>query len=147
MTLAVLLIIFVVFIVFQFIPAGDFTNPPITGTPEWDSPQTEQLARQACFDCHSNETRWPWYASIAPISWRLQDHVEMGRRHLNFSEFDKPQRHATEAAEEVEEGHMPLWDYKLMHSDARLSDAEKRALIDGLRATFGESRRPDDNGD
>ena len=141
--LSILLFVFVAFVVLQFLPSEGQTNPPITQSPAWDSPRTEQLVRAACFDCHSNETDWPWYASIAPISWRIEEHVEHGRRHLNFSEFDKPQRHATEAAEEVEEGHMPLWDYMLLHPDSRLSDEDKRALIDGLRATFGESRRPD----
>ncbi|GAB4317662.1 MAG: heme-binding domain-containing protein [Candidatus Zixiibacteriota bacterium] len=140
--IGVLAIVFIAFIVIQFIPAGDLTNPPITGSPNWDSPQTEQLVRRVCFDCHSNETRWPWYASIAPVSWRLQEHVEHGRKHLNFSEFDKLQRRAPEAAVEVAEGRMPPWDYKLMHPEARLSEAETQALINGLRATFGDLPRP-----
>ncbi len=139
-TLGILVALFVVFIIIQFLPAGERTNPPTTGSPNWDSPETERLVRRACFDCHSNETEWPWYSSIAPASWRLLSHVEDGRRHMNFSEFDKPQHHADEAAEEVEEGHMPLWDYLLLHSDARLDEEEKRQLIRGLIATFGDRR-------
>ena len=54
----------------QLVPYGrDHRNPPITGTPTWDSPRTAELARRACFDCHSHETRWPWYSSLAPLSW------------------------------------------------------------------------------
>jgi hypothetical protein len=136
----------------QFVPRGrNHTNPPTTGTPQWDSPRTEELARLACFDCHSNETRWPWYASIAPLSWRIQEHVDEGREHLNFSEFDTPQRHADETAHEVEEGDMPLSDYLRFHPEARFSDAEKVELIAGLKATFGErprrSRGPEGEGD
>jgi len=123
----------------QLVPYGhNHANPPVTGSPGWDSPETEQLARRACFDCHSNETRWPWYASIAPVSWRVQHHVEEGRSKVNFSEFNRPQKEAHESAEQVEKGEMPHWDYKIIHPESRLSAGEKRALIAGLRATFGE---------
>ena len=127
-------------IVIQFMPYGrNHTNPPVTGSPTWVSPEVEQLARRACFDCHSNETKWPWYANVAPVSWRVQHHVDEGREHLNFSEFDKPQRDADEAAEMVASGEMPLRDYLLAHPEARLSDAETTQLIDGFKAMFGES--------
>jgi len=123
----------------QFVPYGrDHENPPITGEPAWDSPETRALVKRVCFDCHSNETRWPWYASVAPMSWLVQHDVDEAREHLNFSEWDKPQRHADEAAEEVEEGEMPLWFYLPLHSDARLSDEEQAALIAGLKKTLGE---------
>ncbi|MCA9729534.1 MAG: heme-binding domain-containing protein [Candidatus Eisenbacteria bacterium] len=122
----------------QLVPYGrQHTNPPVTGVPQWDSPRTEELARRACFDCHSHETRWPWYASIAPVSWRVQSHVDEGREHLDFSAFDRVQRHADDAAEMVTEGEMPPWDYAMMHPEARLSDTEKQELIRGLTATFG----------
>jgi hypothetical protein len=110
----------------------------VTKEPAWDSPRTRELAVRACFDCHSNETKWPWYASVAPISWRVQDHVDEGREKLNFSEWDRPQEEAEEAAEVVAEGEMPLWDYLLVHAEARLTADEKRALADGLAATLGE---------
>lgn len=132
------LFLVVVFGLLQLAPYGrGRTNPPVTQGPQWDSPRTEELARRACFDCHSNETRWPWYASFAPVSWRLAHHVEDGREHMNFSEFDRVQRHADEAAEEVAEGNMPLWDYELLHPSARLTEAEREELIRGLRATLG----------
>ncbi len=128
----------IVFVGIQLIPRGrDHTNPPITGSPDWDSPRTEELARRACFDCHSHETKWPWYASIAPLSWKIQEHVEEGRSELNFSTFDKPQRHAHEAAEMVEEGEMPLKEYRYLHPESRLSADDKEALIQGLLVTFG----------
>jgi len=122
----------------QLVPYGRaHSNPPTTGQPSWDSPETERLARRACFDCHSHETGWPWYASIAPISWRVQSHVDEGRSKLNFSAFDRPQEEAHEAAEAVRNGEMPLWDYVLMHPESRLSAEEKQRLVSGLRATFG----------
>ena len=134
-----LLTVLVVFVAIQFVPYGrDHTNPPVRAEPDWDSPRTAELVRRACYDCHSNETTWPWYASVAPISWRLQNHVEEGREHLNFSEFDRPQDDAEEAAEMVREGEMPLWDYELAHPEARLTDAEQQELIAGLVATFGD---------
>jgi hypothetical protein len=81
------------FLLLQIVPFGRMpSNPPVTGEPAWDSPQTRALAVRACFDCHSNETEKPWYSNIAPpISWATSDHVESGRGKLNFSEFDKPQ--------------------------------------------------------
>ena len=132
------------FVLMQAVPYGrDHTNPPVIEQPAWDSPATEQLARRACFDCHSNETKWPWYSWIAPVSWRVQDHVDEGRGHLNFSRFDKAQRNATGAVKEVQEGDMPPWDYALAHSEARLSDAEKQQLIEGFKKTFSKAREFD----
>ena len=133
----ILIGVVVVLLVIQAVPYGrDHDNPAVKAEPKWDSPETRALVVRVCFDCHSNETKWPWYTHIAPVSWLVQHDVAEGREHLNFSEFDQPQRHAEEAAHEVEEGEMPLWFYPPLHSDARLSDEEKRALIAGLRKTF-----------
>jgi hypothetical protein len=109
----------------------------VVAEPAWATPETRALAVRACFDCHSNETRWPWYAQVAPISWSVQDHVDEGRRELNFSEWNRPQREADEAAETVAEGEMPPASYKLAHLEARLTEAERRALVEGLAATPG----------
>jgi glutaredoxin len=79
----------VLLILIQFIPVAH-TNPPVTREIQWDSLQTRALAQRACFDCHSNETVWPWYAYVAPVSWRIANHVYDGRRRLNFSEWDRP---------------------------------------------------------
>jgi hypothetical protein len=122
----------------QLVPYGrDHTNPPVTGEPPWDSAATRELAVVACFDCHSNETVWPWYSNLAPISWRLQRHVDEGRAKLNFSEWGSREQETGEIVEVVSEGEMPPWDYPLLHPDARLSDADTQALIDGLGKTFG----------
>ena len=122
----------------QLVPYGrDHANPPVTGEPPWDSAATRELAAAACFDCHSNETAWPWYSNIAPISWRLQRHVDEGRAKLNFSAWGSREQETGEIVEVVSEGEMPPWDYLLLHPDARLSDADTQALIDGLARTFG----------
>ena len=80
------------FVILQVLPAGsiaaDFAapgNPPVTYTIKWDLPQTEQLARAACFDCHSNETRYPWYSNIAPMAWLVNQDINEGRKKMNFS--------------------------------------------------------------
>ena len=126
------------FALFQLVPYGRaHTNPPVTATASWDSPRTEELARRACLDCHSHDTRWPWYSNIAPISWRIQNHVDEGRAKFNVSAMDRPQEEAGEAAETVQKGEMPPFDYLLAHPEARLSAAEKQDLIRGLEATFG----------
>ncbi len=82
-------------------------NPPVVQGPAWDSPETEALARRACFDCHSNEVRVPWYGKVAPSAWIVRNHVDEGRAALNFSEMHRPQHEAHEAGEKVEEGCLP----------------------------------------
>jgi len=113
----------------------DRTNPPITAEPKWDSADTRELARKACFDCHSNESKYPFYAYIAPFSWLVKNHIEEGRENLNFSEW-KNDVDIDEIADEVNNDEMPLWDYKLMHSESRLTESEKNRLILGLTKTF-----------
>jgi len=126
-------------IAMQLVPYGrNHANPPARKQPDWNHAETLELARRACFDCHSNETRWPWYAKVAPVSWFTYRHVQHGRRALNFSEWDRPQREAREAAEEVEKGAMPLRSYLFAHPEAKLTLAERETLIKGLRATLGE---------
>jgi mono/diheme cytochrome c family protein len=122
----------------QLIPYGrDHSNPPVTQAVQWDNPRTAELVERACYDCHSNETEWPWYSNIAPVSWLVQKDVDEGRDALNFSEWDKPQEEAHESAETVQEGEMPLWYYTITHRDAALSDQEKQELVDGFIATLG----------
>ena len=129
-------------VLIQLIPFGrDHTNPADAKEPAWDSVATKDLVRRACFDCHSNQTLWPWYSHVAPVSWLVQRDVNGGRRHLNFTEWDKPQRHAKDIAEQVKQGDMPPWFYLPMHPAARLTDAEKQALIDGAEKTLGPQRR------
>lgn len=126
----------VVFLLLQLAPFGrHHTNPPVVQEPDWDTPQTRELAKRACFDCHSNETIYPWYSNIAPISWLIQNDVTEGRRRLNFSEWGRGEREVDEMAEVVQEGKMPPPYYLLLHPSARLNQAEKQALISGLLAT------------
>jgi hypothetical protein len=128
----------VAFLAIQLIPYGrDHTNPPVTGEPAWDSAATRETAARACFDCHSNETVWPWYSNIAPFSWRLQNHVDEGRAKLNFSEWGTGEQEVEHIVGLVREGEMPTWDYRLLHPEARLSDAETSTFLDGLTKTFG----------
>ena len=127
-------------ILIQLVPYGrDHSNPPVTGTPRWDSPRTEALFTDACGACHSNLTEWPWDSNVAPASWLIQRDVDEGREILNVSEWDRPQEEAGEAAEVTLEGEMPPWQYTLLHSEARLSDGEKQELADGLTRTFSKS--------
>ena len=137
-----LLGLLVVFVAAQLVPYGRaHTNPPVVSEPRWDQPRTRALAVRACFDCHSNQTAWPWYASVAPASWLTQRHVDEGRRVLNFSDWSRAYEAASECAEEVLEGKMPTRDYALVHPHARLSDEERRALAAGLTATLGQASR------
>ena len=125
------------FAVIQLVPYGrDHTNPPVGSEPAWDAPATRALAVRACFDCHSNETQWPWYSRIAPVSWLVQRDVDVGRRELNFSEWGRPYEEAGESAKTVLDGEMPPAIYVLQHPSARLTAEEKRALADGLTATI-----------
>jgi len=125
-------------IVLQLIPyAHDHRNPAVVAEPAWDSPITRELARRACFDCHSNETVWPLYARFAPVSWLVYRDVEEGRAALNFSEWHRAQKTAGKAAEEIREGEMPPALYTLMHSMATLNPDEEQALIAGLEKTLG----------
>ncbi len=108
------------------------TNPPVTadvGAP----PDVAPLLRRACYDCHSHETRWPWYATVAPVSWLVVHDVNDGRRELNFSTWDaydraRRRKKLAKSIDELDEGEMPPWYYTLMHGEARLSDGERAAV-------------------
>ena len=115
----------------QFVPVTR-TNPPADG--EIATPDSVQaILSRACYDCHSNETDWPWYAYVAPVSWRITGHVTHGREHLNFStwrQYDDEERaeKLDEIWEEVEEGKMPRSNYWRLHSESRLSDQDLAVL-------------------
>jgi cytochrome c551/c552 len=118
-----------------FVPKLQTTNPEVSYTVQWDSPETQALWDRACNDCHSNETIWPWYSHIAPISWLVAHDVNEGRSEGNISEGHELESH--EMIEKIREGEMPMTIYVIMHPEADLSDAETEQLISGLRATFG----------
>ena len=127
----------VLFLILQlFNPAH--TNPPVVhdlcGTDA--RPPSDHLANLlhvACYDCHSYETRWPWYSHIMPVSWQVVDDVNKGRKHLNFSDWPTdPARVAkklSSISEQLEYKEMPLAKYTLIHRDARLSDEDRKALM------------------
>ena len=98
-------------------------------------PDVATLIRNACFDCHSDETRWPFYSNIAPVSWLVASDVEQGRKHMNFSEWGtyaakKRALKLDRLQDQVTVGSMPLPKYLLMHPDARLSDADRKKIAD-----------------
>ena len=132
-------VILVVLALIQFLPGRDHVNPPVTGTPKWDTPRTAELFKKACNDCHSNETVWPWYSNVAPVSWLINLDVKVGRSKFNVSEWGRPGKNeGEEAAAEVRNGKMPPWFYLPAHPEAKLTDAEKGELVKGLAATFGD---------
>jgi hypothetical protein len=102
-------------------------------------PEVKALLRRACRNCHSGATEWPWYSRVAPVSWLVAHDVHEGREHLDFSTLSaaKPKRKAKlfgEIAEEVEEGGMPLRSYRWLHPEARLTDAERKTIVDWANA-------------
>lgn len=130
------------FLILQIIPVGSIksslardANPPVTQVINWDSPETERLARTACMDCHSNETVWPWYSNIAPVSWLITYDVNNGRDAMNFSNL-APEDYDLSDMEWHLYNNMPPRKYLIMHPDANLTDEQRDALMAGFRATF-----------
>lgn len=136
----------VIFAAAQFVrPAR--TNPPIVEAQTAQAhlkmtSEVEAVFRRACYDCHSNETRWPWYSNVAPASWFLIDHVDHGRRHLNFSDWAQsgrrseknPAAQLDEIYEQVKGGGMPLGSYLILHRDASLSDQDVKVICDWVKS-------------
>jgi hypothetical protein len=126
----------------QLIPYGrTHANPATRQEPMWDSPRTRELAVRACFDCHSNETRWPRYASVAPFSWVVQRDVETARDVVNFSEWDRTYDLAPYSGSSVTTGNMPPAKYRLAHPEADLTKQETLDLARGLDATLSSHAR------
>ena len=124
--------------VMQLIPYGRaHSNPKVIAEPAWDQPRTRELAKRACFDCHSNETNWPWYAHVAPFSWVMQRDVVAARSVMNFSEWTKGNTLSHAAGHTVILRDMPPSKYTVLHGDAQLTEAEREELARGLHATFG----------
>ena len=123
----------------QLVPYGRaHSNPAPTKTARFTSAAARQIVANACADCHSYRTTWPWYTNVAPVSWLVQNDVDGGRRALNFSRWDTAQPALAVVVDKVSSDEMPPLKYKLMpnHAKARLSDAEKRRLIAGLRQLY-----------
>lgn len=119
----------------QLVPYGwAHPNPPVVEDAPWSSPEARRLAEVACYSCHSNETDWPVYSYVAPMSWLVRNDVENGREELNFSEWDRDDGEADDGAETVVDGSMPPWRFTLVHPDAKLSDREAQTLLTALAA-------------
>ncbi|WP_299029054.1 heme-binding domain-containing protein [uncultured Thermanaerothrix sp.] len=112
-------------------------NPPVVAEPTWDRPQTRTLFFRACGDCHSNATVWPWYSRLPLVSALVVRDVQEGRQKLNVSEWGLREQETEDVAEVIRNGTMPPALYLPLHPQARLSAAEKEALIQGLERTFG----------
>lgn len=128
-----------IFILIQFVPYGkDHANPPVVQEPKWDKPATRDLFVKDCFNCHSNETYYPWYGYIAPSSWLLAYDVSHARDAMNFSDWNSNYgiELATLIKRNVDSGQMPPWYFLLLHPEARPDAAEKQALYDGILATL-----------
>lgn len=135
----ILLVLAAVFVAIQFVrPARNAAAAPSANdiTARYPTPPAvKQLLAAACYDCHSNTTRYPWYANVQPVAWWLAAHVDDGKRHLNFSEFaayapKKAVVKLEDLVDEVNEGEMPLASYKLAHADARLTPDQRKQLAD-----------------
>jgi hypothetical protein len=116
----------------QLVPV-ERTNPPVTSDIDV-SDEVRSILRRSCYDCHSHETRWPWYSFVAPMSWYVIDHVDHGRGDLNFSEWPTFDFEAQDLAfedirEQLEKGEMPLTSYLLLHPSARLSEDDRQLLL------------------
>ncbi|HEY0882144.1 MAG TPA: heme-binding domain-containing protein [Archangium sp.] len=133
----VLLAVLAVFLLMQ-VARPEQTNPPVTGD-VGAPPEVAAILKKACYDCHSNETKWPWYSQVAPVSWLVANHVKDGRKHLNFSEWQgyedgRKLKKLEETAEEVGEGEMPIPGYSALHAEAKLTDAEKKAIVEWAKS-------------
>ncbi|UOE41788.1 heme-binding domain-containing protein [Chryseobacterium suipulveris] len=145
----ILVILLVAFVLIQFFQI-DKTNP--APTPQMDflnikkTPEsTANLIRNGCYDCHSNETKYPWYSNVQPIAWFLKNHIDEGRQKLNFSTFAtyEPKRQAhklDEAVEMIEKGEMPMQSYILNHPEAKFTEAQKQELIKYFKFIASDTR-------
>jgi len=120
------------FAAIQLVPV-ERTNPEV----QWEvdaPPEVADILRRSCYDCHSHETRWPWYSYVAPLSWWISSHVREGRSDLNFSSWPALDLEAQELAfediaKQVSRGEMPLASYLILHPGARLTDADRDSLL------------------
>ncbi len=134
----ILIGLFAVFILVQFIRPDK--NQSTAATPDdifnhYPAPDSiKMMIRTSCYDCHSNNTRYPWYAGIQPVAWWLDHHVQEGKNELNFSDFAAfntrfKSHKLDEVMDEVRAENMPLKSYLVSHSEARLTDAQRKAIV------------------
>ncbi len=139
----IILILAGIAVVIQFV-RPDRTNPPSDPTGSFEAlvkpaPRAAAVLGRACMDCHSNQTVWPWYSAVAPVSWLVANDVNEGRARLNLSEWrnlgpDMSAKRRKSMCTEVSGGEMPLWQYRLIHREARLSAQDVSAVCAGVGA-------------
>ena len=137
------LIVLIVLVGLQFFPAGTNQSkevPPTDFILTYKVPDNiGHFLNASCYNCHSNNTKYPWYSRVQPIGWLLESHINEGKAELNFSEFSnysvrKQKSKLKSMVNQVEKGEMPLASYTLMHRDARLSQESKKLLVGYLNA-------------
>jgi hypothetical protein len=127
----------------QLVPYGrTHSNPAVVKEPPWSTPRVRELAVRACFDCHSNETKWPWYANVAPFSWVVEFDIENARDVINFSEWNRRFPLAVYSSQSILSGGMPTLKYRMAHPAADLNPEETRELASGLDATLATPGAP-----
>ena len=145
----ILITLVVLLVVLQLVPIA-LENPPVTGEIT-APPAVLAILQRSCYDCHSNEVRWPWYSHIAPVSFLVADDVNEAREHLNFSEWsglsaDDRAEAVEEIWEEVASEEMPLWFYLPLHPSAKLS-AEDLATLKAWAMANGAKDETDEVGE
>jgi hypothetical protein len=140
----ILLAVLVVFILIQFIqPSRNKSGQmlPTDITKVFTVPQNVQgVLKTSCYDCHSNDTHYPWYSFIQPGAWWMASHIKNGKSNLNFSEFGgyskrKQQNKLRSIAKSIEDETMPIGAYTIMHGDAKLSKDKKGLIVDWVNRT------------
>ncbi len=125
------------FLLIQLIPFGhNRTNPPIVSEPNWSSPAARALVKEHCFQCHSNETNWTWYANIAPGSWLIAYDVIEGRDQFNFSDWNNNPGELDEIIEVIQDGEMPPIQYWIFHPNSKMDAQQKQELIDAMNSSL-----------
>lgn len=140
LTRKILAVLFVILVAIQFIRPpknnGEADGENAISKKYQVPTEVQSILKQSCYDCHSNNTKYPWYANIQPVGWWIQySHVNDGKRHLNFSEYatypDRKAKHKfEEIADEVREGGMPLGTYTFLHHNAVLTSEQTKTLVD-----------------
>ena len=131
----ILILLILVFIGIQFVPMNVPADLPVKEGDALEAPENLQaILKRSCFDCHSSHTKFPWYSSIAPISWFTKYHVKEGREHLNFSTWnsyaDEKKLKYLQKLPKAIKSKMPLASYLIIHKEAKLSDADKKVISD-----------------
>lgn len=130
----------------QLVPYGWWhSNPQVVRDAPWPNAASAEVARTSCYSCHSNETDWPLYSYIAPMSWLVRRDVERGRDELNFSDWARFSDEADDAAEVIESGAMPPDRYTAIHRAAKLT-AEERGVLTAALAEMSDERDGGDSG-